>query len=106
MENRDLNQGLVHQNRLLDDINRKMDTQSLIQKEVDDRMREYKKETKLKMKLMKQNQKIELLSQGQMLSNSIFATGLNRPPLYAPPHTTNIYDPFGSGGLPQYVCPK
>jgi len=108
LENRDLNQGLVHQNRLLDDINRKMDTQSLIQKEVDDRMREYKKETKLKMKLMKQNQKIDMLSQGQMLSNSIFASGLGRPPLYMPPHTTNIYDPFGANAMggPQYYCPK
>jgi len=108
LENRDLNQGLVQQNRILDDINRRMDTQSLIQKEVDDRMREYKKETKFKMKLMKQNQKIEMLSQGQMLSNSIFASGMNRPPLYMPPQTTNIYDPFGANALggPQYYCPK
>lgn len=93
LENRDLNQGLIQQNRLLDDLNRKMETQSLIQKEVDDRLREYKKETKLKMKLLKQNQKIELLSQGQMLSNSIMANA-GRPPLYMPPYNTNIYDPL------------
>ncbi len=95
LENRDLNQGLVQQNRLLDDLNRKMETQSMIQKEVDDRLREYKKETKLKMKLLKQNQKIEMLSQGQMLSNSIMANA-GRPPLYMPPHTTNLFDPLSS----------
>jgi len=78
----------MKQNMLLEDINKKMERKSYSSaRELEDKVDELKKKTKLKMKLMKQDQKIQLLTQSQMLnmrapsdilSQSILAQNLYR----------------------------
>jgi len=45
-----------------------MERRSYSSRDLEDKVDEYKKKTKLKLKLLKQNQKIELLAQSQMLN--------------------------------------
>lgn len=58
------------QTQLLENLNHSLmdkQKQSDAYKELDDKLTEYKKESKLKLKLLKQKQKIDSLSQNQLL---------------------------------------
>ena len=61
---------LLKQTRLLEDLSHTLidkQRKSEASKEIDDKLEEYRKENKIKLKLLKQKQKIDTLSQNQLL---------------------------------------